>query len=65
MVSYPNIFGISWKVGTKIISSGPCGSFYYEPLRDKKDIVAIGGGSGITPFRVNSKRNCPRKLDAK
>lgn len=55
----------NWNVGTKIISSGPCGSFYYEPLRDKKEIVAIGGGSGITPFRSMAKEIAEGKIDAK
>ena len=41
----------NWKIGTKIESSGPEGYFYYEPLRDLKNIVGIAGGSGITPFR--------------
>ncbi len=41
----------NWKVGTKIKSSGPEGFFYLEPLRDKKNIVGLAGGSGITPFR--------------
>lgn len=40
-----------WKVGTLINADGPHGNFYYEPLRDKKKIVALAGGSGITPFR--------------
>jgi ferredoxin-NADP reductase/ferredoxin len=41
----------TWKVGTKIESSGPEGTFYYEPLRDGSHIVGIAGGLGITPFR--------------
>ncbi len=28
----------------------PAGNFGYEPLRDEKNIIAIAGGSGITPF---------------
>lgn len=28
----------------------PYGFFYYEPLKDSKNIVALAGGSGITPF---------------
>ena len=30
--------------------SGPLGDFYYQGLRDAKHVVAIAGGSGITPF---------------
>jgi len=39
-----------WKAGTELTVSGPEGTFYYEPLRDAKNIVGIAGGSGITPF---------------
>lgn len=39
-----------WKVGDEIISSSPLGQFYYEGLRDEKTVVALAGGSGITPF---------------
>ena len=38
------------KEGDEVLSSGPQGNFYYEPLRDPKNIVALAGGSGITPF---------------
>lgn len=30
--------------------SEPCGEFHYETLRDKKHIVCLAGGCGITPF---------------
>lgn len=39
-----------FKEGDKVLSSGPQGNFYYEPLRDPEHIVALAGGSGITPF---------------
>ena len=38
------------KVGDEITVSGPEGTFYYEPLRDAKTVIALAGGSGITPF---------------
>ncbi len=38
------------KVGDVLESTGPFGSFYYEPLRDSDDLVFLAGGSGITPF---------------
>jgi len=41
----------NWSKGTNLVTSGPCGFFYYERLRDSDDIVALAGGSGITPFR--------------
>ena len=40
----------NWKVGSKVICSGPLGNFYYQYLRDSKNVVALAGGSGITPF---------------
>lgn len=33
----------------------PFGTFYWEPLRDSKNIVALAGGSGITPFHSMAK----------
>lgn len=40
----------NWAEGTEISLSGPLGDFYYMSLRDAKDVVALAGGSGITPF---------------
>lgn len=39
-----------WEVGTKVTMSGPVGEFYHQELRDAKHVVALAGGSGITPF---------------
>lgn len=40
----------NWKVGDEVTTSGPQGVFYYERLRDAKNVVAVAGGSGITPI---------------
>lgn len=40
----------NWKVGTKVTLSAPLGEFYYQELRDAKHVIALAGGSGITPF---------------
>ncbi len=45
-----NYFIEKVKVGDTFSISGPKGNFYYEPIRDAKNIIAIAGGSGITPF---------------
>ena len=37
-------------VGDELVISGPQGHFCYEPLRDAKNVIAVAGGSGITPF---------------
>ena len=40
----------NWKVGQQVTISGPQGHLYYEGLRDAQRVVALAGGSGITPF---------------
>jgi ferredoxin-NADP reductase len=54
----------NWKIGTKVVSSGPEGFFYFEPLRDLKNVIGIAGGSGITPFRSITKSIIKGKIDA-
>ena len=41
----------------------PFSQFYYEPLRDSKNIVGLAGGSGITPFAFMAKEIAAGKLD--
>ena len=38
------------KVGDIVEISEPLGTFIYNPLRDKTSVVALAGGSGVTPF---------------
>ncbi len=40
----------TWKVGDRVVVSGPAGAFTYEALRDAPQVVGLAGGSGITPF---------------
>lgn len=40
----------NWAVGDKVTAYAPEGNLTYNPLRDAETIVAIAGGSGITPF---------------
>lgn len=40
----------SLKEGESVLVSGPEGLFYHDPLRDCPDVVAVAGGSGITPY---------------
>lgn len=53
----------NWKVGTLVTANMPLGHFYYEPLRDAKNVVAMAGGSGITPFKSMAKEIVNGKLD--
>ncbi|MBQ9825351.1 MAG: 2Fe-2S iron-sulfur cluster binding domain-containing protein [Solobacterium sp.] len=46
----PDWFFENVRVGSSLTASLPYGHFYYEPLRDSRNIIAIAGGSGITPF---------------
>jgi ferredoxin-NADP reductase len=38
------------KQGDVLESTGPHGTFYYEPLMDSDHLVFLAGGSGVTPF---------------
>ena len=40
----------NWSVGDEVIAYAPEGNMTYCSLRDAENIVAIAGGSGITPF---------------
>jgi len=55
----------TWKVDTKVESSGPEGFFYFERLRDLNQILGIAGGSGITPFRSIAKAIIDGTIDTK
>ncbi len=52
------------KVGTHIMGNMGLGQFYYEPLRDAKNIVALAGGVGITPFVSMAKEIARGTMDA-
>lgn len=38
------------RIGDEFKGEVGLGTFYYEPLRDAAKVVAIAGGSGVTPF---------------
>ena len=54
------------KVGDEMTSTGPVGSFCYEPLIDGDELIFLAGGSGITPFmsiiRQQEKLGWPLKI---
>lgn len=51
------------KPGDRFRMSEPTGEFHYETLRDKKQIVCIAGGAGITPF-ISMARSMADKDEA-
>ena len=40
----------NWVEGTNVEVSAPAGNFEFQPLRDAQNVIALAGGSGITPF---------------
>lgn len=53
----------SLKVGDHLLGSMAMGQFFWEPLRDAKNIVALAGGVGITPFASMAKEIAHGTLD--
>ena len=53
-----------WKPGTVVEATGPHGRFFFEALRDSREIVAVAGGSGITPVRPLAREIAFGSLDA-
>ncbi|MBC8059951.1 MAG: 2Fe-2S iron-sulfur cluster binding domain-containing protein [Clostridiaceae bacterium] len=40
----------NWKLGKEIKATFPHGRFFYEPLRDSKNLICIAEDAGISPF---------------
>lgn len=62
-------FASSWlyehvKPGDEFSAHLPFGQFYYEPLRDAKHLIALAGGSGITPFFAMAQEIAHGTMDA-
>ena len=51
------------KVGDAVTASAPEGHFYYDELRDAKNVLALAGGSGITPFLSMARAICDGSED--
>ncbi len=48
-------------IGTVLRARGPIGRFIYEPEKDRKHLVMVAAGSGVTPF-VSIMREYANKL---
>lgn len=53
------------KIGDQVISTGPMGTFTYQPIFHKKHQVMIAGGSGITPMQSMTLETLYSGLDRK
>lgn len=51
----PDFFFDQVKEGDVLDANMPFGTFYWEPLRDSKNVIALAGGVGITPFASMAK----------
>jgi ferredoxin-NADP reductase len=51
------------KIGDKLTSSGPQGTFLFNPLIHEKTTIFLAGGSGITPFKSMIEEIVSRGLD--
>lgn len=49
--------------GTELLAGEPSGDFCFDDIRDKNHIVAIAGGSGVTPFLSMMKAICEGSED--
>ncbi|MCD8098376.1 MAG: flavin reductase family protein [Lachnospiraceae bacterium] len=63
-VSYlvPDYFFEQVHEGDVLDANLPFGTFYWEPLRDTKNLVALAGGSGITCFHSMAKEIAHGKM---
>lgn len=60
-----NYFLDEVQIDDKFTISAPAGEFYYERLRDAKNIIALAGGSGITPFVSMAEAIADGTIDCK
>ncbi len=50
-------------IGTELLAGEPSGDFCFDDIRDRGHIVAIAGGSGVTPFLSMMKAICEDSED--
>lgn len=60
-----NYFFDKVKIDDEFDISCPSGEFYYERLRDAKNVIAIAGGNGINPFMSMAEAIVDGILDIK
>ncbi len=55
----------TWKKGTEVVASAPFGEFYFNPLRDNKNIIGICDNEGVDTFLSIAEAICDNTINAK
>lgn len=53
------------QVGDELSVSGPAGELRYDPLRDTRDLLLVGGGSGVAPMVGIAREALARDLSVR
>ena len=53
----------NWTRGTQVTASAPCGTLYYQPIRDCRNVIGICDGYGISGFLSMAEAICDGTLD--
>ena len=53
----------TWTKGTQLVASAPQGNFYYQKLRDSKNIIAVCDSEGISSFLSMAEAIADGNLD--
>lgn len=53
------------KIGDEFTAEIGLGQFYYDPIRDSKELMLLAGGGGITPFAALLKEIYAKRLNVK
>lgn len=53
----------TWTKGTEVIASAPSGNFYFQKLRDSRNVIGITDSDGISSFLSMAEAICDGSLD--
>lgn len=53
----------NWQVGSSVTLGAPLSVLSYNPIRDSRSVIALAGGSGITPIRSMAKAIADGDID--
>ena len=55
----------TWRKGTKVTASAPFGQFYYQPLRDTKNVIGLCDSTGVPAFLSMAEAIAEGTLDVR